>query len=827
MPESSRRRVAARAGVFTAAVSLAAGGLLAAAPASAETPAAPTSPTAPSAPATLRAAAATSAFGKLPHEVQSAGSAQPVQPLLRQAQAQAAAAPTAATPTASATAAASTSPTLYSSDGDFPFLTEAAGRVWFTQATSTGTYQLHRIDSNGVTTTISLPNDSSEPSLFAGPDGNLWVWSDGAQGSDGTLARVAADGTVTPVAAGVAGELVGGTGSTGALWLVVGDSAVVIGTDGVPHSYALPSDFFAAAGAAAANGDLWLVGGDNFDRVVRVAPDGTVSAPIVLTSQLDGGSIASIEATADGAAWISTDNGAVAVVTPTLTASTVVRHIETSSWAGDAIALAVGPDPSSIWVVRTHDADANTSEIIHVNEAGTRDVDVTDAYDFSGGFGGPDDAGVLADSTGRLWLSEYSWTSDDERVHMATFAGGKFTRYAADEGYDYYYDGFHEAADGRVWAFRTGAPTSGSVDVFDAAAHTVAQYPVKTGYFPIQMALDGAGAPWLSYVRVTSADAMDYSTYWGSAPTTAVQRIAGADRYATSVAFSKSAFPSGASVVYLASGENFPDGLAAGPAAGAQGGPVLLTAKASVPSSVRSEIARLKPSKIVIVGGTASISAAAASQLKGLAASIVRVSGADRYATSAAVALSAFPKGASTVYLANGNTFPDALSAAGAAGADKAPVLLVNGSASTLSASTTQVLKKLGVTSIKVLGGTASVSTGIANAAAKLGHTTRLAGADRYATSAAVAEATAGADAWKTANVVSGANFADALSVGAVAAAGGHPILLAQYQGLTSRESTDLGSRSVAKVDVLGGYASLSWAVGGLQVAGTSLVPVD
>ena len=822
MPQSSRRRVAARAGVFTAAVSLAAGGLLAAAPASAETPAAPTSP---SGIAGVRAAAA-SAFGQLPHEVPAPGSAQPLQPLLRQARAAAASA--AAAPTAAATAAASTSPTLYGSDGHFPDLTEAGGHVWFTQATSTGHYQLHRIESAGVTTTFSLPNDLSQPALFAGPDGNLWAWSDDLSSSygSGTLARIDADGTVTPVATDVTGQFGGGTSTSSALWLVVGDSALVIRADGVPHSYVLPRNFVVSAGAASANGDLWLVGEDG-ESVVRVTPDGTVSAPITVTPQLDGSSIGSIEATPDGAAWLSTINGSVAVVTPTLTASTVVRHIETSAWAGDAIALAVGPDPSSIWVLRTHDADANTSEIIHVNEAGTRDVDVTDPYDFSGGYGGPDDEGVFADSAGRLWFGESSWTSDDVRVRMASFTGGKITRYAADEGYDFYYDGFHETSDGRVWAFRTGAPTSGSVDVFDPTAHTVAQYPVKTGYFPILMVFDAAGAPWLSYVRIASADASDYSTYWGSAPTTAVQRVAGADRYATSVAFSKSAFPSGASVVYLASGENFPDGLSAGPAAGAQGGPVLLTAKASVPSSVRSEIARLKPSKIVIVGGTASISATAASQLKGLAASIVRVSGADRYATSAAVALSAFPKGASTVYLANGNTFPDALSAAGAAGADHAPVLLVNGSASTLSASTTQVLKKLGATSIKVLGGTASVSSGIASAAAELGHTTRLAGADRYATSAAVAESTTGADAWKTAYVVSGANFADALSVGAVAAAGGHPILLAQYQGLTSRVSADLGSRSVAKVDVLGGYASLSWAVGGLQVAGTSLVPVD
>ena len=84
-------------------------------------------------------------------------------------------------------------------------------------------------------------------------------------------------------------------------------------------------------------------------------------------------------------------------------------------------------------------------------------------------------------------------------------------------------------------------------------------------------------------------------------------RLAGADRYATAVAISRRSFPWRASVVFLASGTRFPDGLSAGPAAVHLGGPVLRTPRDRVPQLVLDEIRRLDLDQLVIVGGTPSV----------------------------------------------------------------------------------------------------------------------------------------------------------------------------------------------------------------------------
>ena len=57
--------------------------------------------------------------------------------------------------------------------------------------------------------------------------------------------------------------------------------------------------------------------------------------------------------------------------------------------------------------------------------------------------------------------------------------------------------------------------------------------------------------------------------------TRGLQRIAGVDRYQTSVDLSIAAFPEGAEHAIVASGAAFPDGLAAGPLAALVQGPVL------------------------------------------------------------------------------------------------------------------------------------------------------------------------------------------------------------------------------------------------------------
>ena len=88
-----------------------------------------------------------------------------------------------------------------------------------------------------------------------------------------------------------------------------------------------------------------------------------------------------------------------------------------------------------------------------------------------------------------------------------------------------------------------------------------------------------------------------------------VSRLYGADRYATAVAISQATYAAnGPSTVYIATGANFPDGLAGSPVAGSLSGPLLLVPTNSLPMSVAVELQRLSPDRIVILGGNAAIS---------------------------------------------------------------------------------------------------------------------------------------------------------------------------------------------------------------------------
>lgn len=116
----------------------------------------------------------------------------------------------------------------------------------------------------------------------------------------------------------------------------------------------------------------------------------------------------------------------------------------------------------------------------------------------------------------------------------------------------------------------------------------------------------------------------------------------------SSIAFAVGVKAAGSStpVVFVATGENFPDAFGAGPAAAVNAGPVLLVRRDSIPGPTASELTRLKPDRIVIAGGTAAISAAVETALAAYAPVVDRIGGADRYATAAEISNEFFPAGA-------------------------------------------------------------------------------------------------------------------------------------------------------------------------------------
>lgn len=282
------------------------------------------------------------------------------------------------------------------------------------------------------------------------------------------------------------------------------------------------------------------------------------------------------------------------------------------------------------------------------------------------------------------------------------------------------------------------------------------------------------------------------------------ERLAGADRFATAVAVSQSAYPSTAPVVYVANGLNFPDALSAGPVAAKQDGPLLLTLPGGVRSDVKAEISRLHPARIVIVGGTSAVSPAVETTLKAIAP-VTRIAGDDRFATSQQLASSAFPHTAPTVYLATGRNFPDALSAGAAAAAAGGPVLLINGEADRLDPETVSLLSKLAPSTVNLVGGKAALSDGILGQTSQLMPTatvTRIAGDDRFATSAKVALSVGTAT---HAYVTSGENFPDALVGSALAGKHHLPLYVIRSWCQDDAITVSQAALGVTEVSLLGG----------------------
>lgn len=90
--------------------------------------------------------------------------------------------------------------------------------------------------------------------------------------------------------------------------------------------------------------------------------------------------------------------------------------------------------------------------------------------------------------------------------------------------------------------------------------------------------------------------------------TAPVQRVAGTDRYDTSVKIAQEFLPA-AGTIYLATGASFADALAAVPVAGLNRAALLLSRRDCLPRPVHLEISRLGPTQDPwIVGGTAALS---------------------------------------------------------------------------------------------------------------------------------------------------------------------------------------------------------------------------
>lgn len=292
-------------------------------------------------------------------------------------------------------------------------------------------------------------------------------------------------------------------------------------------------------------------------------------------------------------------------------------------------------------------------------------------------------------------------------------------------------------------------------------------------------------------------------------------RIAGVDRYDTSVRASLQAFSgtSHAQVAVIVGGKAPADALAASGLAGAAGGgPVLLTPQWNLDDRVRAEIVRLGVDTVYIVGGTQTVAGAVESALSGIAGvtNVSRLAGADRYETAGKVAAEIERlKGQPTrAIVVNGETIVDGVVVSGLAYAKDVPVVLVR--AGSLPPSAAAALS--GVTNTLVVGGSAVVSDAVFS---QLPGGTRIAaGDDRYETAALLGDymVTYEGFRWNRCYIASGSALVDALSIGPTAGVSMHPVLLTETYSFSSATRDRLQSKksSLGAVWVVGGEAALS-----------------
>ena len=180
-----------------------------------------------------------------------------------------------------------------------------------------------------------------------------------------------------------------------------------------------------------------------------------------------------------------------------------------------------------------------------------------------------------------------------------------------------------------------------------------------------------------------------------------------------------------------------------------------------------------------------------------------RVAGADRINTAVEVSKKYYNT-ADTVIVANYEQFADSLSASALSKALKAPILLVK--KDQLDSVVAQEIKRLGAKNVIVIGGEKSVDK--TKDSLSQYNVRTIAGANRYETSAKIAQEVIKLTGTKKAVIASGEVFADALTVAPLANKNNMPILLVQPNNIP--KATQEVLKQIKKAIIVGGEKTIS-----------------
>lgn len=287
---------------------------------------------------------------------------------------------------------------------------------------------------------------------------------------------------------------------------------------------------------------------------------------------------------------------------------------------------------------------------------------------------------------------------------------------------------------------------------------------------------------------------------------TTVERLGGRDRYDTMSLICDKGFEH-STYACIATGDNFPDALAASSLAGMHDAPILLTKRDTLIPQAREQLLRLGVNMVLILGGPKAVSFDVEREIHMLGMDVERIAGKDRFDTSVEIMKAAREAGSTsdTVILTTGENFADSLSVGPYAYDKGAPIILTNHK--TLTQSEIDAIKSDSkIKNVLIVGGSAVVDDSVKTQLGTDYTYTRVFGPDRYRTSAAVAQwECARGLSWKTPLLATGLKFPDALAGAAVAGIKKSPLLLVSNDSNVGLGVLANQASSVNSLYILGG----------------------
>ncbi|MGG7162265.1 cell wall-binding repeat-containing protein [Clostridium ihumii] len=259
-------------------------------------------------------------------------------------------------------------------------------------------------------------------------------------------------------------------------------------------------------------------------------------------------------------------------------------------------------------------------------------------------------------------------------------------------------------------------------------------------------------------------------------------RIYGQNRIETSVEISKIGWKNGSNSVVIASAYDFADALSAAPLARKNNGPILLNGKDVLPKNTISEIKRLNPKEVFILGGELVISKGVENQLNEIGIKDVkRIYGKNRYETSIKVAKELGD--VKSAFITNGETYADALSISSIAATKGSPIIYTT--KEKLNDNAREYIEKNNIDKIYCIGGEGVLSN---NVLSSLENSKRLSGDNRYLTNMQVLKNFKEELNFENVYFVRGDDFADALSVAPMASKKNSVVVIADKEVIRDTE---------------------------------------